>query len=460
MKVPQKITNIFNIFQNAGFEIYMIGAGSRNLLMGKKIIDPDFTTNATPEEIQKLFPDSFYDNRFGTVGMKINDEVFEITTYRTEQGYTDRRHPDKVSWGTSLEQDLSRRELTISAIAVGIGREGGKTGRSFDFAQDKQEGKFEIIDLFGGVNDLLKSHLVKAVGDPKIRFSEDALRMMRAIRIATQLSFTIEPKTFQAIKDNASLINQIAAERIKIELFKILKSDFPADGFTLLLSSGLLEQILPELMEGYGMAQAKHHLYDVWTHSLMALKYCPSQNPLVRFATLLHDIGKPATARGEGQERIFYNHEVVGTTIASRIADRLRFSKEEKNRLLTLIRWHQFTVDERQTDSAIRRFITNVGKENIQDMLDLRVGDRLGGGARETSWRLEEFKKRIVEVQKQPFSVNDLKVDGNDIMKILGIKPGPKVGEVLDKLFEEVVKDKKRNTRKYLLERIKEIDDM
>jgi len=410
-------------------------------LLGKKIVDPDFTTNATPEEIQKLFPDSFYDNQFGTVGIKIGDEVFEITTYRTEQGYSDRRHPDKVSWGKTLEEDLSRRELTISSVAVG----------------PNKNNQLEIVDLYGGMEDLLKNHLVKTVDNPSKRFSEDALRMMRAIRIATQLSFTIEPKTFQAIQENAGLINQIAAERIKIELFKILKSDYPADGFTLLLSSELLEQILPELMEGYGMAQAKHHIYDVWTHSLMALKFCPSSDPLVRFATLLHDVGKPAVAKGEGEARTFYNHEVVGTAIASRIADRLRFSKDEKNRLLTLIRWHQFTVDEHQTDSAIRRFITNVGKQNLQDMLDLRVGDRLGGGARETSWRLEEFKKRLVEVQKQPFSINDLKINGNDVMKTLGIKPGPKVGEILNKLFEEVVEDKKRNTRKYLMERIKEL---
>ncbi|PIU03948.1 hypothetical protein COT44_00265 [Candidatus Shapirobacteria bacterium CG08_land_8_20_14_0_20_39_18] len=440
-KIPVTIINIFSVFQKAGFEIYLIGAGTRNLLLGKKIVDPDFTTNATPEEIQKLFPDSFYDNQFGTVGIKIGDEVFEITTYRTEQGYSDRRHPDKVSWGKTLEEDLSRRELTISSVAVG----------------PNKNNQLEIVDLYGGMEDLLKNHLVKTVDNPSKRFSEDALRMMRAIRIATQLSFTIEPKTFQAIQENAGLINQIAAERIKIELFKILKSDYPADGFTLLLSSELLEQILPELMEGYGMAQAKHHIYDVWTHSLMALKFCPSSDPLVRFATLLHDVGKPAVAKGEGEARTFYNHEVVGTAIASRIADRLRFSKDEKNRLLTLIRWHQFTVDEHQTDSAIRRFITNVGKQNLQDMLDLRVGDRLGGGARETSWRLEEFKKRLVEVQKQPFSINDLKINGNDVMKTLGIKPGPKVGEILNKLFEEVVEDKKRNTRKYLMERIKEL---
>lgn len=440
-KIPGDVLNIFNIFTKAGFEIYMIGAGSRNLLMGRKIVDPDFTTNATPEEVQSLFPESFYDNAFGTVGVKIKDEVFEITTYRSEHGYSDRRHPDKVSWGNSLEEDLSRREFSISAIAIGRNK----------------KNNFEIIDPYQGQKDLLENHIVRAIGEPKLRFSEDALRMMRAIRIATQLSFTIEEKTFEAIKENSALINQIANERIKIELFKILSSDFPADGFTLLLSSDLLGQIIPELVKGYGMAQAKHHIYDVWTHSLMALKFCPSKDPLVRFATLLHDIGKPVVARGTGQARTFYNHEVVGASLANNIADRLRFSKKEKERLVRLVRWHQFSVDERQTDSAIRRFITNVGKENLEDILMVRTGDRLGGGAKETSWRLEEYKARIIEVQKQPFSIADLKISGFDIMKLLRIKPGPMVGKILQELFSEVEINKKKNTKKYLLGRIKKI---
>jgi tRNA nucleotidyltransferase/poly(A) polymerase len=203
------------------------------------------------------------------------------------------------------------------------------------------------------------------------------------------------------------------------------------------------------------MTQKGHHIYDVWNHSLQSLKNCPSKDPVVRLATLIHDIGKPYVVRGEGPNRTFYNHEVVSTKIAANIADRLKFSKAEKEKLVTLVRWHQFTCDERQTDSAIRRFIKNVGKENIQNMLDLRVGDRLGGGAKETSWRLEEFKKRLVEVQKQPFSVADLKIDGHDVMKILDLKPGPEVGQVLNQLFEKVEEGKLKNQRKILLEEIK-----
>jgi len=440
LELPEFVLKILEKFEKAKFEIYIVGGSVRDLLLDREIIDWDFTTNATPNQILEIFPKGFYDNKFGTVGIShpSSPEPYEITTFRKEIGYTDRRHPDKVIWGKSLKEDLARRDFTINAMALQ-----GKTPS-------------ELIDPFNGQKDL-KAKIIRAVGDPNKRFSEDALRMMRAIRLATELGFTIEQKTFQAIQDNATLINQIAKERVKDELFKILKSDFPADGFTLLLSSGLLEQIMPELLKGYGMTQAKHHIYDVWTHSLLSLKNCPSKDPLIRLATLLHDVGKPVVAKGEGEKRTFYNHEVVGASIAGNIADRLRFSKKEKEKLVTLIRWHQFTCDERQTDSAIRRFIRNVGKENLSDMIDLRVGDRLGGGARETSWRLEKFKKRLVEVQKQPFSVTDLKINGNDVMKILKIGSGPTVGKILETLFAEVVEDKTKNKREFLLKRIGEL---
>ena len=445
-KIPAPVLNIFEKFINSGYEIYLVGGGVRDLLLQRSLHDCDFTTNAQPEIIQNIIPDSFYDNVFGTVGTIIKtdkgEEKYEITTYRTEQGYTDRRHPDKVSWGKSLDEDLKRRELTINAMAIG--------------PSDKHETGMELIDDFNGREDL-KNKIIRAVGDPSERFSEDALRMMRAIRFSSQLGFTIEPETFSAIQKNASLINQISKERVKDELFKILSSDFPSEGITLLLTSGLLQFIIPELLKGYGMSQAKHHIYDVWTHSLMSLKNCPSKDPLVRLATLLHDIGKPIVAKGEGENRTFYNHEVVGEKIVRNVAERLKFSKKEEERLIILVRWHQFTVDDRQTDSAVRRFIRHVGKENLEDMLNLRVGDRLGGGAKETSWRLEKFKKRLEEVQVQPFSVTDLKINGNDVMKALGIKSGPKVGQILNQLFEEVVEKKIENDKEVLLNELNKL---
>jgi len=441
--IPQSTWDVFEKFTKAGYEIFLVGAGVRNLMAGKSPIDCDFTTNAKPEEIQKLFKKSFYDNAFGTVGIPIKKgkEIYEITTYRTEGAYSDSRRPDQVAWGKTLEEDLKRRELTISAIVVG------------PIIRDTKN--LELVDLFGGLDDF-KNKIIKSVGDPQKRFAEDALRMLRAIRLATQLGFTIEPKTFQGIKNNTKLIKKISGERIRDELIKILKSKYLVEGFTMLLTSGLLEEIFPKLAKTYGVAQARHHKDDVWTHSLLSLKFCPSKDPIVRLATLLHDVGKPDAAKpGEKVKVTFYNHEVISAAIVRNIAERLRFSKKDQKRLITLVRWHQFSVDERQTDKAFRRFIRRVGKQNLNDILDLRTGDRLGGGAKETSWRTEKFKKRLVEVQKQPFAVTDLKIDGNDIMKTLKIKPGPRVGKILNQLFDDVVEKKVKNEKKALLGKLK-----
>jgi tRNA nucleotidyltransferase/poly(A) polymerase len=437
--LPKSVQDVINKFDKAKFEIYIVGGAVRDVIMGRVVHDWDFTTDATPDEILKVLPDGFYDNVFGTVGLKVDDfeRPFEITTFRTEEGYSDNRRPDKITWGKTLEEDLSRRDFTINALAF-----------------DK---KLDLVDFYKGQEDL-KNKLIRAVGDPHERFSEDALRMMRAIRIAAELGFKIEEKTFEAIKKNAALIGKIAKERVKDELFKLLASANPYEGILDFKESGLMSEILPELEKCFGVEQkspGRHHIYDVGTHLLMALKECQSKDPITRLATLIHDIGKPQTYKKLDSGVItFYNHEMVSTKIAISIADRLRFSNKEKDKFVTLIRWHQFTVDERQTDSAIRRFLKNVGLENVEDMLALRVADRLGGGARETSWRLEEFKKRLIEVQKQPFSIKDLKINGGDVMKTLNIKPGPKVGETLEKIFEEVVEKKLENKKEALLKRL------
>ncbi len=453
-QIPKEVWDVFKKFTDEGFEIYLVGAGARSLLQEKVPVDCDFTTNATPEAIQALFEDSFYDNKFGTVGISLEtkrgEEVYEITTYRTEWGYSDKRRPDEVKWGNKLEEDLKRREFTISAFVIGpILKKGKWDGKSL-----------EIIDLFKGQEDF-KKKIIRAVGEPEKRFAEDALRMMRAIRIGSQLGFTIDKKTFQGIKKNCQLIKKISAERIRQELFKILESDHAADGYTLLRNSGLAKIILPEVEKMFGVEQkspGRHHLDDVGTHAVKSLQASKSKDPVVNLAILIHDVGKPVVVGKDKKGAItFYNHEVVGASIARNIARRLKFSKKDEKKLVTLVRWHQFSVDERQTDKAIRRIIRNVGKENLADTLELRRADRVGGGARETSWRFERFKKKLVEVQKQPFSVTDLKVNGNDVMKVLSIRSGPRVGRVLNQLFEEVVEDKKKNERKYLLKRIKAI---
>ena len=450
VQLPKSVVEILEKFQKKGFEIYIIGGAVRDIIMGKLTNDWDMTTNATPEEILNIIEGGLYNNQFGTVFSPNPDDPdrpHEITTFRKEEDYADLRHPNKITWGKTLEEDLSRRDFTINAMAI-----------RFTSPNHDKPSEFEVIDQYGGQEDI-KTKTIKAVGNANDRFTEDALRMMRAIRIAAELGFVIESKTLEALRNNAHLINKIAKERVKEELFKLLSSSYPYDGMLLLRGSGLMAEILPELEKCFGVEQkspGRHHVHDVGTHLFMSLKACKSQDPTVRLATLIHDIGKPQTYRKlENGTITFYNHEVVSGKIAENISERLKFSNSEKEKLLTLVKFHQFTVDERQTDSAIRRFVRNVGKENIDDMMDLRTGDRLGGGARETSWRLEEFKKRLVEVQKEPFAVKDLKIDGNDVMKILNLKPGPKVGEVLNELFEEVVNKKLANEKKTLLKRLK-----
>jgi tRNA nucleotidyltransferase (CCA-adding enzyme) len=454
-KIPQKIQNIAMTFRNAGYQIYLVGGCVRDLLLTRETTDWDLTTNATPEKMTELYPDAFYDNVFGTVGIPLQDSitgektVVEVTTFRTEAGYSNRRHPDTVSWGKTIEEDLERRDFTINALAI-------------DLSTDTQDST--LIDPYNGQEDL-KHKLIRAVGNPAERFKEDALRLMRAVRIATQLEFSIEEKTLQAITDDAALLTDIATERIRGELLKILASDYPYEGIMTLKNTNLLRYILPELLEGVGVSQerpGRHHKDDVFTHNVLSLKFTPSTDPIVRFATLIHDIGKPrvATADADGYV-IFHNHEIVGARMAGEIADRLHFSKKEKQRIMMLVRWHMFTVDEHITDSAVRRFIRRVGVENVKDMMDLRIGDRLGGGTqRAESWRLKLFKKRVEEqLAPAPFSINDLAIDGNDIMKELQIKPGKQIGIILQKLFEEVDEELDKNNREYLLKRIKEIHE-
>jgi tRNA nucleotidyltransferase (CCA-adding enzyme) len=449
IKLPEEVLTVLNKFTQEGYQIYIVGGAVRDLLMNREVSDFDFTTDAKPEEILKLFPDGFNDNKFGTVGIKIGAAIFEVTTMRKEGDYKDHRHPTEVGWTNKIEEDLARRDFTINAMALSV-----KTDTPIHRPTDLQ-----VIDPFHG-QDNIKDKLIRAVGDPNQRFQEDALRLIRAIRIATQLQFEIEPKTFQAIQQNAKLIEEIAWERIHDELFKILGSGSPYMGIIQLREVGILQIILPELEKCFGLSQEgpKHdRVYDIGEHSLLTLKHTPSTDPLVRFAALLHDVGKPDTAKKASDGNVtFYQHDVVGGQIALKIAERFNLSKKEREKMQKLIRWHLFTVDENQTDSAIRRFIKNVGIENLEDIMALRIGDRLGGGTQKAvSWRMEKFQDKIKQVLKKPFSIADLKVNGQDVMKVLNIPPSRKVGEILDKLFQEVLKDSSKNTREYLIDRIK-----
>jgi len=469
INLPPFVKKILDKFLKSGHEIYIVGGAVRDLIMEEEVTDWDFTTNAPPEIILGLFPNGFYDNTFGTVGVVdpkdeknkksgIKIPIYEITTFRKEMGYSDKRHPDKVSWGKTIEEDLIRRDFTINAMALRPTERG--SGLQPEASAERQAPNFKLIDLYNGQKDI-KAKLIRAVGNPNERFSEDALRMMRAIRIATQLGFAIEEKTFKAIKKNIDLLDKISAERIRDELLKLLSYRFAADGYLLLRNSGLAEKILPDVEKGFGVEQkspGRHHTLDVGNHSVQSLRFSKTFNPIVNLAILLHDVGKPTVARTKtGGTITFYNHEILGASTARNIAQHLKLSKKDKEKLVTLVRWHQFSVDERQTDKAIRRFIRNVGQANLENMLILRTADRLGGGAKETSWRLEKFKAKLVEVQKEPFKITDLKINGNEIMKELKIHPGPLVGRLLNQLFAEVVDKKIKNEKDILLKRVKAI---
>ena len=477
LSLPILVIKTIEVLEKAGFETYVVGGPIRNMLTDTSVTNWDFTSKATPAQIQKIFPESFYDNRFGTVGItaeelvnqfKLKDyslekvhltkeSVFEITTFRTEGKYSDKRRPDKVSWGKTLKEDLERRDFTINAMALQISRL--QRVRLQDYKGTRKSmvtTDVEIIDPFEGREDL-KRKIVRAVGDPNKRFDEDALRMMRAIRIVAQLGFTIEEATLKAINRQAKNLQYVSQERIRDELLKILASDYPADGIKLLYTSNLLPNVLPELIPMRQVKQAGHHTKDVWNHSLDALAACPSPKPIVRLATLLHDVGKPIAYRQIKGKITFYGHEVVGARIVKKIAKRLRLPKKDGQLLWTLVRYHMFAYDSKMTDAAIRRFITRVGLININEMMMLRIGDRVGGGSRATSWRLRELQERIGQVLYTPMQITDLKVNGKDIMKTLKIKSGPKVGKVLKKLFEEVMENSQKNERKYLLGKIKKI---
>lgn len=480
MKLPKEVEEILNKFIQSGFKVYIVGGAVRDFLMekgglpaGRQVSDWDFTTDATPEDILKLFPEGFYDNKFGTVGISarhlpgeqkrhLEDGDFEVTTMRKEGIYKDHRHPVQVSWTDKIEEDLARRDFTVNAMALGLASsvkgEGESKNKSY-FTLNALP--FTLIDPFNGQADLV-NNLIRAVGEPDKRFQEDALRLIRAIRFASQFNFDIEKNTFEAIKKNADLIKEIAFERIRDELFKILASANPYIGMIKLREAGILQIILPELEACFGIVQEgpKHdRIYDIGDHCFRTMRETPSLDPVIKFAALLHDVGKAQTfAKDAAGNVTFYNHDIVGAETVRQIARRFNISKKQTDVLYRLVRWHMFSTDERQTDSAIRRFIRNVGLENLEDMYALRIGDRLGGDTRKpVSWRMEEFQKRVKKVLEKPFSLSDLKVNGNDVMKTLNIPPGRKVGEILETIFQEVLEDSSKNRRDYLLKRIKEL---
>ncbi|QQS21399.1 MAG: CCA tRNA nucleotidyltransferase [Candidatus Moraniibacteriota bacterium] len=481
--LPQPVRQILKTLNGSGYQAFVVGGSVRDLLLKRVPKDWDIATNATPEEIQTLFPESFYENIFGTVGIKVppfskkgieqnaTEEVIEATTFRAESHYEDNRHPSRVAFVKTIEEDLARRDFTINAMAI-------RLENSLKQTEDNHHIDLVLIDPFGGQEDI-RHKTLRAVGDPDTRFAEDALRMLRAIRLLSELrtptplsgepfmnernestklhegsDWHIDPETFSSLTRHAFALRNISAERISDELSKILLSENPAQGIDLLRISGLLQQIAPELEEGVGVGQNLHHIYTVYEHNLRALATCPSSRLEVRLAALLHDVGKPRTKRGNGYRSTFYNHDHVGARMTRSLLTRLRFPTRIVEQATLLVDNHLFYYNvEEVTAASVRRLIKRVGLENMRDLMHIRIADRLGSGTPKAKpYKLRHLEYMIEKVSNDPVSVKMLAVNGHDIMKALDIRPSPKIGIILDALLAEVIEDPEKNTVPFLLE--------
>ena len=490
--VPQEVLEVLKKLQDAGFLAYIVGGCVRDILVEREPKDWDITTNAKPEQILKLFPDSVYENNFGTVAVKarrstrINAEeddqresasnpyesavmLVEVTTFRTESGYDDYRRPSEVKFVETIEEDLARRDFTINAMAM-------------DPMVHDPRSMFHIIDPFGGRKDLDKK-IIRAVGDARERFCEDALRMLRAVRLVCQLGsettqrdanirthtndanmrneWVIEKETEQAIQKKSELLKNISQERIRDEFTKTIMSSQGAWGVELFRRYGLLQYIIPELLEGVDVGQNKHHIYTVWEHNLRALAYAISKDyPLeIRLGSLLHDVGKPRTKAGDGANSTFYQHEYVGARMTRDILIRLRFSREVVAYVTHLVKNHLFYYNVGEvSDAGVRRFISRVGIETVDDLIKIREADRIGSGVpKAVPYKLRHLLFMIDKVRKDPISPKMLALNGSQLMEELNISPSPRVGWILNNLLEEVLDDPTKNTFDTLLARAREL---
>jgi len=435
LRIPKDVADVVERLTSAGFEAFVVGGCVRDALRGVEPGDWDVATNAKPAEIQKVFRRSLYTNRFGTVVVRSREREIEVTTYRLEADYADHRRPDEIAFTDSLREDLARRDFTMNAMAW-------------------RPAPSELVDPFGGRADL-EARVVRAVGDPAERFSEDALRMLRAVRFATVLRFDIEPATAAAIRANAALAADLSGERIQQELVKILLDARPSVGLRLLSDLELLAVVCPELEVCKTVPQDKAVAQDVFEHSLVTVDATP-QDLVLRLAGLFHDVGKPATL----EDGHFHQHEFVGEHLARQVLRRWRFPKETVSAVAHLIRHHMFWYQEEWTPSAVRRFIRTVGLENIPALFALRRADNAGSGARSPRmYALEALWQRVEEELQRTTAVSprDLAIDGHDIMRELGLKPGPEVGRIIRELFERVLDDPDLNAREPLLALAREV---
>lgn len=445
--IPAPIKEIARILNTEGFQCFLVGGAVRDSIMGFTPKEYDIATNAKPEEVQRIFKYTIPTGiKHGTILVILDDMHVEITTFRSDGNYSDGRHPDKVEYTASIEDDLPRRDLTINAMAYNI-----------------LDGN--LIDMFDGMKDI-KNKIIRSVGNPYERFTEDGLRIMRAIRFATRLNFNIEKETFDAICHSTGMLTSIAYERIREEFNGILISDNPFRGIELLRKTGILALIMPELMQGFGVAQNRFHKYDVYYHILHTIQAVePLETEeltlLVRLAALFHDIAKPMVQKkvSKQEEPVYYNHEVVGANVAKKVMRRLKYSNAEIDFVTLLVRQHMFYYQDEWTDGAVRRFMKAVGIENIKPLLKLREADRLGSGNRKDkeSKAIPKLLARIDKIieEENAITVKDLKINGNDLMKEFNLKPGPIVGKILNYLLDLILDEPSLNDKEKLMEKTK-----
>jgi len=448
MRVPSEVRTVAEGLRAGGYEAYLVGGCVRDLLLDRTPKDWDLTTDAKPEDIQRLFPESFYENDFGTVGIKTESEddrlaVIEVTPYRTETGYSDKRRPDAVAFGDSLEEDLARRDFSVNAIAY-------------------DESKGQIVDPYQGQKDI-ELKVLRTVGIAADRFEEDALRLMRAVRLVAELEFALDADTAAAILEKGPNLKHVSRERIRDEFVRILESKQPMQALVLAQQLGILEYIAPELTKGIGIEQNQAHSYDVFGHLMRALQHAADKDwPLeLRLSAVFHDVSKPETRRWSDDKKdwTFHGHEVVGARTTRKALENMRFSRETIEKVSKLVRWHMFFSDPDQiTLSAVRRMIRNVGEKNIWDLLNLRICDRIGTGRpKEQPFRFRKYKAMVEEALRDPISVGMLKTDGSRLMNKFHMKPSPELGWILNALLEDVLENPARNTEEYLDIKTKEL---
>ncbi len=447
--IPPKVLFVCQTLLDKGFEAWIVGGAVRDLLLQRPVHDWDFATNATPEQIQQCFDHTLdIGAKHGTITVRLEGESLEITTYRKDGTYSDGRRPDSVEFSTHIYDDLARRDFTVNAIAFDPLVEGG--GYYFDPYNGRQD---------------LKAGILRTVGNAFDRFREDGLRLLRAVRFSATHDLTLVDSTQIALVHTLDQLGKVSIERIRDELIKIMSAAKPSRAFNLMVSTGMLGAILPEMSPMIGCGQNRYHEFDVWNHTMKVLDSCPANDPMLRFAALFHNIGKPATKQPHPQhnDATFYDHELIGADMTRDLMTRLRFPNEAVERVAHLVRHHFVRYESDWTDAAVRRWMRKVGVEHIPHLITLAVADIVGKGNAYVPLEITamtELKNRIDSVGTIPTSSSMLAVNGHHVMLLLNIPPGPKVGNILAELLERVTEDPSLNTEEKLLDLIPEVSSL